>query len=121
VAFGKPRLAGAFVSVASACAALLVPAGAGAASSVYGKRTTTGLPRGAEPVDLTPAEFTVKIDNPYWPMKPGSRWVYREKDGEGGVQRVVVTVTEETSPMACPPVPKRAAAAGPAPAQPRTC
>jgi len=20
------------------------------------------------------------IDNPYWPMKPGARWVYRETD-----------------------------------------
>ena len=29
-------------------------------------------------------------------MAPGSRWVYRETDGEGGVQRVVVTVTEDT-------------------------
>jgi hypothetical protein len=54
------------------------------------------LPRGAEPVELRPAEFSVDIDNPYWPMRPGSRWVYRERDGEGGVQRVVVTVTART-------------------------
>jgi len=31
------------------------------------------------------------IDNPYWPMRPGSQWVYRE-----GSQRVVVTVTDRT-------------------------
>jgi hypothetical protein len=54
------------------------------------------LPQGAEVVDLDPAEFSVEIDNPYWPMKPGSRWVYREEDGEGGVQKVVVTVTGKT-------------------------
>ena len=58
------------------------------------------LPQGAEPVDLDPADFSVEIDNPYWPMTPGSRWVYREKDGEGSVQRVVVTVTEETKRIA---------------------
>jgi hypothetical protein len=58
------------------------------------------LPRGAEPVDLDPAGFSTVIDNPYWPMRPGSRWAYREADGEGGVQRVVVTVTEETKRIA---------------------
>jgi hypothetical protein len=60
----------------------------------------TGLPQGAEPVDLDPADFSVEIDNPYWPMEPGTRWVYREEDGEGGVQRVVVTVTDETKRIA---------------------
>ena len=49
------------------------------------------LPHGSEPVNLNPADFTTKIDNPYWPMKPGSRWVYRETDSEGAKQRVVVT------------------------------
>jgi hypothetical protein len=36
--------------------------------------------------------FTTDIDNPYWPLRPGSRWVYRET-GEGPVKKVVVTVT----------------------------
>jgi hypothetical protein len=49
------------------------------------------LPVGAEPVELDPGDFTTEIDNPYWPMRPGSRWVYREGD-----QRVVVTVTDRT-------------------------
>jgi hypothetical protein len=49
------------------------------------------LPVGSEPVELDPAEFTTEIDNPYWPMLPGSRWVYRE-----GAQRIVVTVTDRT-------------------------
>ena len=61
---------------------------------------TASLPQGAEPVDLDPAEFTVEIDNPYWPMRPGSRWVYRERDGEGGTQRVVVTVAREAKRIA---------------------
>ncbi len=33
-------------------------------------------------------------------MRPGNRWVYREKDGKGGVQRVVVTVTGKTKRIA---------------------
>jgi len=52
------------------------------------------LPQGSEPVELDPADFVAEIDNQYWPMAPGSRWVYRETDGQGGEQRIVVTVTE---------------------------
>jgi hypothetical protein len=58
------------------------------------------LPQGGEEVDLNPADFTTQIDNPYWPMKPGSRWVYRETDSEGANQRVVVTVTRRTKRIA---------------------
>ena len=58
------------------------------------------LPQGSEPVDLNPADFTTRIDNPYWPMAPGSRWVYRETDTEGTKQRVVVTVTPRTKRIA---------------------
>ena len=47
-----------------------------------------------------PADFTTRIDNPYWPMKPGSRWVYRETDSDGARQRVVVTVTRRTKLIA---------------------
>jgi hypothetical protein len=59
-----------------------------------------GLPRGSEPVNLNPADFTTRIDNPYWPMRKGSRWVYRETDPEGTKQRVVVTVTRRTKMIA---------------------
>jgi hypothetical protein len=59
-----------------------------------------GLPRGSEPVSLNPADFSTRITNPYWPMKPGSRWVYRETDSEGAKQRVVVTVTNRTKRIA---------------------
>ena len=58
------------------------------------------LPKGGERVDLNPADFTTRIDNPYWPMKPGSRWIYRETDTEGTKQRVVVTVTPKTKQIA---------------------
>jgi hypothetical protein len=53
-------------------------------------------PQGSEPVTLDPARFTTRIDNRWWPMTPGSRWVYRESDGQGATQRVEVTVTDQT-------------------------
>jgi hypothetical protein len=61
-----------------------------------GGSTGTGLPQGSEPVELDPAEFTPEIDNPWMPLPVGARWVYRERDGEGGEQRVEVTVLDET-------------------------
>lgn len=54
------------------------------------------LPQGSEPVELDPADFVAEIDNSYWPMRPGTAWVYRETDAEGTVQRVDVTVTDRT-------------------------
>lgn len=65
-----------------------------------GRRGASALPQGAEVVHLDPAAFTTRIDNPNWPMRPGSRWIYRERDGDGGVQRVVVTVTRRTKLIA---------------------
>jgi hypothetical protein len=55
----------------------------------------TTLPKGSEPVRLDPGRFTAQIDNPYWPMTPGNRWLYREK-ADGELQRVEVTVTDQT-------------------------
>jgi membrane-associated phospholipid phosphatase len=52
------------------------------------------LPRGSEPVELKAGDFVDGIDNTYWPMVPGTKWVYRETDGEGGEQRVEVSVTD---------------------------
>jgi hypothetical protein len=60
----------------------------------------SGLPQGGETVELDPAEFTTEIDNPWWPMRVGARWVYRETDQEGSVQRDVVTVTDRTKRIA---------------------
>jgi hypothetical protein len=77
--------------------AVLVPLGLVALVGCGGE---DGLPQGSESVELDPAEFTTEIDNPYWPMRPGTRWVYRERDGEGGTQRVVVTVTGSTKRVA---------------------
>src|SRR3954454_13191083 len=43
--------------------------------------------------------FTTHIDNPWWPMRPGTRWVYREDEGSG-VNRIVVRVTSRTRRIA---------------------
>ncbi len=54
------------------------------------------LPQGSDPVTLDPADFVGQIDNPYWPMAPGTRWIYRESDPQGNAQKVKVTVTTHT-------------------------
>jgi len=60
------------------------------------EETASTLPRGSETVELDPADFTTEIDNAWWPMAPGSRWVYEETDAEGARSRVEVVVTHRT-------------------------
>ncbi len=50
--------------------------------------STADLPQGGEPVELDPADFTTKIEHPYWPMPRGARWVYTSDS-----ERIVVEVT----------------------------
>lgn len=57
------------------------------------------LPTGGEPANLDPSEFSTDITNPYWPMKPGDRWIYSET-ADGEQQKVVVTVTDRTKRIA---------------------
>jgi hypothetical protein len=79
------------VRIAVAAAVLLLAGCGGGASS---------LPRGSEPVEFDPADFTTEIDNRWWPMKPGARWTYRELEGDGTMKTVVVTVSSETREIA---------------------
>jgi hypothetical protein len=62
------------------------------------------LPQGGEPVTIDPAAFTTTVTNPYWPLRPGSRWVYREIDTDGKELRVTVTVTDQTKTILGVPV-----------------
>jgi len=69
------------------------------AAEASGERDA-GLPRGSELVRLDPADFTTRIDNPYFPIRPGDRRVYRVIDSEGLRQRNLATVTHETKVIA---------------------
>ena len=91
-----------FVTAIAAIAAAVAIAACGGDDKVAATAPTasTGLPQGSEQVELDPSEFTTEIDNPWWPMSPGSRWVYRESDTEGTAQKVVVEVTGETKRIA---------------------
>jgi hypothetical protein len=74
----------------------LVPA----IAALAGGPSPPALPQGSESVKLDPQDFTTRIDNRYWPMTPGSRWVYREDGENGRTQRVTVTVTDRTRKVA---------------------
>jgi len=78
---------------------LLVACSGGGGSAQPTANPTQGasstLPQDDEPVELDPADFVAEIDNPYWPMKPGNKWVYKETDAEGNEMQVEVTVTSD--------------------------
>jgi hypothetical protein len=80
----------------AACGGDNPPTAPAASSSPAG----SNLPQGSEQVKLDPADFTTQIDNPYWPMSPGSKWVYRETDTTGTREKAVVEVTHETKRIA---------------------
>ena len=58
------------------------------------------LPTGAEPVSLDPANFSADITNPYWPMKPGTRWIYRGTEEGESPQDIVTVATTSTKKLA---------------------
>jgi hypothetical protein len=64
-------------------AGVLVLAGCGGSDS-------RSLPQGSEPANVDAGDFVEEIDNKYWPMAPGSKWVYSENGA-----RVEVTVTDQ--------------------------
>jgi hypothetical protein len=59
-----------------------------------------GLPEGHEPANLDPADFSTKIDNPYYPLRPGDRRVYRETAPDGTRYKIVDAVTHRTKLIA---------------------
>lgn len=60
----------------------------------------TAVPQSDEPVELDPAEFTAEVTNPWFPLKPGTRWTYLETTEDGEQVRVVVTATTMTREIA---------------------
>ena len=59
---------------------------------------SSSLPDGTKSVKLDPSKFTTEIDNPYWPIRPGSHWVYSEVE-DGEAQRVDVTALDRTKTL----------------------
>jgi hypothetical protein len=87
--------AGGVLAAALAALGIVLAANAGTSS------TSSGFPRGSEPVNLDPADFSANIDNSRWPMTVGSRWIYRVTDySDGSVQRDVIKVTNQTKMIA---------------------
>jgi len=80
-------------------AAALIAATASCAAGAAGAADTR-LPQGSERYPLAPRDFTTVIDNPYWPMRPGTRWTYRETDEHQESVDVVVVVTTRTKRVA---------------------
>jgi len=75
--------------------------GLGVAANVGASPTSSGLPQGSDPVKLDPADFSANIDNRRWPMRVGSRWVYRVTDSsDGSKKRDVIEVTDQTKMIA---------------------
>ena len=64
----------------AAALAVALAAIAGGQGAAPERTASCVLPRGSEKVSIDPATFTTRIDNPWWPMRPGSRWLYRETD-----------------------------------------
>jgi hypothetical protein len=83
-----------------ALAAALGTAACGSDDNGGSTKAGSDLPQGSEKVEIDPADFTTEIDNPYWPMKPGSKWVYREFHPGAATEKVVVTVTGKTKEIA---------------------
>ncbi|MBA2463274.1 MAG: hypothetical protein H0V45_16175, partial [Actinobacteria bacterium] len=88
------------IGVLAAAFAIAACGGDGKSKGSEPASATSTLPQGSEAIALKPADFSVEIDNPYWPMKPGNKWVYSETDTAGGNEKVVVEVTDKTKMIA---------------------
>jgi hypothetical protein len=74
------------------------PTAAGSSSSPPAPSTPSRLPRTVEPSYapvIDPARFSTTIDNPYYPLVPGTRFIYEGVTADGK-ERNVVEVTPDT-------------------------
>jgi hypothetical protein len=69
-------------------------------SSPRSARAECDLPQGHQHADLDPADFTTTIDNPFYPLRPGDRKVWRETAPDGTRQKIVDHVTHRTKLIA---------------------
>ena len=92
----RSRKPAAVLSVLAAAGALAALGAGGVTTETATAGSPPTLPQGSEPVELDPAQFTSEITNPYWPMSPGTKWVYKEIDDRGNHVRVEVVVKRRT-------------------------
>lgn len=84
------------VVVAGLAAWGLVPSGAGGRLPDVTEAVGAARVSGPELIALpAPAHFRRQVTNPYHPLRPGTRWVYRGSGAEAG-ERVVVRVLRRT-------------------------
>ena len=57
--------------------------------------TGAGAGSGEYAPTIDPANFTTDIDNPLFPLRPGTRWVYEGPDDAGDIEHKEVVVTSE--------------------------
>ncbi len=99
-AYNQPMIGSTSMRAAlTACVLAALGTGCGSEGAAKAK-PSSGLPQGSERVKLDPAHFTTRIDNPYWPMRPGTSWIYRGTGDEGPPHRIVVSVTNRTKRVA---------------------
>lgn len=79
-----------YAVVPAAVAALIATSCSGKSSS-----SATEASKHAYAPRIRPADFGGPVDNPYFPLAPGSRWVYEGRNPEGN-ERTVVEVTRDT-------------------------
>ena len=85
--------------VAAGALGLALVSGCGDTGGPSSAPERSTLPTGGEPVDLDPSDFRPTSDHPYFPIRPGQRWTFREVEG-GSTMQVVVTVSSETEQVA---------------------
>jgi hypothetical protein len=87
-------------TVAAGALGLALLGGCGDPTEQRSARQPAALPTGADSVDLDPADFRPISAHPYFPIRPGQRWTYREVGEDGTTVKVVVTVSSETEQVA---------------------
>jgi hypothetical protein len=95
---GARARVGAVAVTAALLPALLVACRGSDKSSSSASGTNT-FPQSNEPANLSPADFTTQIDNPYFPLPVGAQWHIRVTNQEGTVQQQVIRVTDKTRKM----------------------
>ena len=84
------------IFVGSAVAiAILAGCGASSGSTDGAAKSTTEKTQNAYAPRIEPADFTTRIDNKYFPLEPGTTFVYKGKF-HGSAERDVMAVTHDT-------------------------